>query len=96
MMEKETQLSENYFRTDLVARAKTWPVAWLRMSQSRRIPFFPDAPTHVSISTTSPLHEVHRSLTLFINSIVNDDDDEPELTRLDIDPLELAILKQPR
>lgn len=69
------------------------------MSQSRRIPFFPDAPTHVSISTTSPLHEVHRSLTLFINSIVNDDDDdddEPELTRLDIDPLELAILKQPR
>lgn len=34
---------------------KTWPVAWLLTSQSRRIPFFPDAPTHVSISTTSPL-----------------------------------------
>lgn len=25
------------------------------MSQSRRIPFFPDAPTHVSISIISPL-----------------------------------------
>ena len=39
----------------LVARAKTRPVAWLRTSQSRCIPFFPDAPTHVSISITSPL-----------------------------------------
>jgi hypothetical protein len=45
------------YEINLVARAKTWPVAWLRMSQSRRIPFFPDAPTHVSISTISPLQD---------------------------------------
>jgi len=44
--------------TYLVARAKMWPVAWLLISQSRRIPFLPDAPTHVSISTTSPLTRV--------------------------------------
>lgn len=34
------------------------PVTWLLISQSRRIPFLPDAPTHVSISTTSPLTHV--------------------------------------
>jgi len=44
--------------TYLVARAKMWPVAWLLISQSLRIPFLPDAPTHVSISTTSPLTHV--------------------------------------
>lgn len=48
---EELSFNKNY----LVARANTWPVAWLRISQSLRIPFFPDAPTHVSISTISPL-----------------------------------------
>lgn len=51
VLEKEKNRKCDY----LVARAYTWPVEWLRMSQSRRIPFFPDAPTHVSISITSPL-----------------------------------------
>lgn len=58
MMKMKDRIDEIFLlrcKTDLVALAKTWPVAWLRISQSLRIPFFPDDPTHVSISTTSPL-----------------------------------------
>lgn len=44
--------------THLVAREMTWPVVMSRTRKSRRIPFFPSAATHESISTTSPLQEL--------------------------------------
>jgi hypothetical protein len=42
-------------RIYLVALAIIFLVLRSRMSQSRRMPFFPDDATQVSISTTSPL-----------------------------------------
>jgi hypothetical protein len=40
----------------LVALKIVWPDLWSRTCQSLLMPFFPDAPTHVSTSTTSPLN----------------------------------------
>lgn len=43
--------------SNLVALVRIWPVWQSRTSQSRRMPFFPDAPTQVSTSTISPLQQ---------------------------------------
>jgi hypothetical protein len=56
--------------TNLVARAKIWPVALLLISHSRHIPFFPDVPTHVSISSTSPMSHVKCIPTCYYGFVI--------------------------